>query len=250
MLRSALILAAATALVPAAAFAQAVVPVHFPAGQSGTEITGSINGQEYKDYRINLRAGQMLSVRMATVSGSPNFNVMEPGQAEVAIYNSSTSGETMEVRTAKSGDYTIRVYQMRASGRRGEAAAYRLSVSAGGGATATQLPSHHAHAPAHRSADALVAGTPYHAVSTVPCRTVEGGAMGSCKAGVIRRPGSATVHLDTPDGGERTILFRDGKAVSSDSAAGLTVERRGDTSVIRIGTVEVYEVPDALPFGG
>jgi hypothetical protein len=71
-----------------------------------------------------------------------------------------------------------------------------------------------------------------------------------CKAGVVRRPGSATLHLDTPDGGERTILFRDGRAVSSDSSEPFRVERRDDTSIIQIGAVEIYEVPDALPFGG
>lgn len=225
-------------------WAQSVIPVQFPTGQSGTTITDRIVGRDYKDYRISLRAGQMLSVSMQTVRGSPYFNVVEPGAGDVAIYNSSINGPAFEGRTRMRGDYTVRVYQMRASERRGEVATYRLTIGARGSGMS------HPTAPAHHPADALVPGTPYHATSLVRCRTVGGGGFGNCKAGVIRRPGSATLHLDTPDGGERTILFRDGRAMSSDASAPLRIDRRGDTSVIRIGTVEIYEIPDALPLGG
>jgi hypothetical protein len=58
------------------------------------------------------------------------------------------------------------------------------------------------------------------------------------------------VHIDTPDGGERSIFFRGGRAVSSDSDSILSVKRSGDTSIVTIGTYEVYEIPDAFVFGG
>lgn len=139
-----------TPLVATPLFAQAVIPVRFPAGQTGTTISDSISGRDYKDYRLTLGAGQMFHVKMTTLRGSPYFNVIEPSGGDVAIFVGSTSGDEFSIRTSRAGPYTIRVYQMRASGRRGETAGYRLAVSArGGGMRPT-----HPNAPAHHPADA------------------------------------------------------------------------------------------------
>ena len=227
------------------AHAQTVVPVQFERGASSATIAGSIEGREYADYRIVVRAGQHLSVRLTPTGGSPYFNLLEPGSRDVAIFNGSMNGQSYAGTTTRAGAYTIRVYQMRASGRRGETARFTLDIAVRGSSAGA-----HSTIPSHRPGDALVAGTPYHATASIMCRASAGAGMGTCKAGVIRRGGSATVHLDTPDGGERTILFRGGKAVSSDSQAGLTVMRRRDVSIVRIGTVEIYEIPDALIEGG
>lgn len=219
---------------PSLASAQTVSPVHFARGATSTTLNGSIRGYQYRDYSLSVRAGQMLSVSMRRVGGSPYFNVLEPGSKDVAIFIGSTSGNQWAARAQHSGAYTIRVYQMRATARRGEVASYRLTLSAtsGGGS------------------DVLVPGTQYHATAQVRCK-VTTGPDGMCEAGVIRRGnGSATIHLDTYDGGQRTILFRDGKPVSSDSSTPISVERRDDTSIVRIGSIETYEIPDALPFGG
>lgn len=219
---------------PSLASAQSVNPVHFARGATSTTLNGSIRGYQYRDYSLSVRAGQMLSVSMRRVGGSPYFNVLEPGSKDVAIFIGSTNGNRWAGQARHSGPYTVRVYQMRASARRGEVASYRLTLSAaasGGG-------------------DALVPGTHYHATAQVRCR-VTPGSGGMCNAGVIRRGnGSATIHLDTYDGGQRTILFREGSAVASDASSPMRVERRGDTSVVRIGSIETYEIPDALPFGG
>jgi hypothetical protein len=239
-------LLATTPFVLSPAFSQAVIPITFASGASSAAVNGSIKGYQFIDYRIAVRAGQQMNVSLRTTRGSPYFNILEPGSKDAAIYNSSMGTQTFSGTTAKNGAYTIRVYQMRATARRGEVARYRLDVAVGGG----RLGAGHANAPAHHPGDALVPGTPYHATSLVRCRTVLNAAFGMCKAGVVRRPGSATLHLDTPDGGERTILFRDGRAASSDSSEPFRVERRDDTSIIQIGAVEIYEVPDALPFGG
>lgn len=230
--------------VPTSLIAQAVVPVTFARGATSTTLSGQAKGYEYRDYRVVVGAGQKLSVNLRRLAGSPYFNVMEPGSRDVAIYNSSMGDQSWSGTTARSGAYTIRVYQMRASARRGETIRFALTVSATGRGTAVQLPG------GNRPGDALVPGTHYHATSAIRCRTVSGSAMGFCKAGVIRRSSTATVHLDTPDGGERTILFRGTTPVSSDSQAGLTFTRRGDTTEVRIGTVEIYEIPDALIVGG
>ncbi len=221
--------------VPAAA--QQAVPVHFDRGTSGTTITSSIVGRDYKDYKLGLKAGQTLSVSMKVTGGSPYFNIIEPNAGDVAIYNSSTDGQSYQGQTSQSGTYTIRVYQYRASARRGEKASYRLAIRA-------------ANAVMSHSHDALVPGTPYHATTRISCVSEPDKPMSLCEAGVTRRQSSATVHISTPDGGERTILYRDGRAVSSDSPAGMLVDHRGDLSIVRIGTVEVYEIPDGLVMGG
>ncbi|KQW79797.1 hypothetical protein [Brevundimonas sp. Root1279] len=230
--------------------AQTVIPVQFDRGASSSTLDGEIRGQTYSDYRLVVGAGQRLSVSLRPTAGSPYFNVMEPGSTGEAIYNSSMGDQQYTGTTAHNGAYTIRVYQMRASGRRDEAARFKLALSVTDPGVAGQLPASGGDAASQLPGDALVPGTPYHATASIPCRSAAGAPMGSCQAGVIRRRGSATVHLDTPDGGERTILFRDGVAVSSDGDSRIGVERREDVSIVRIGDVEIYEIPDALIFGG
>lgn len=43
---------------------------------------------------------------------------------------------------------------------------------------------------------------------------------------------------------------REGKPIGTDPGLTLSFERSGDLSLIRIGSVERYEIPDALIFGG
>jgi hypothetical protein len=74
--------------------------------------------------------------------------------------------------------------------------------------------------------------------------------MGQCDFGVIRRGnGDATVVVTLPGGGQRYIYF-EGNQSSSDAAAGIVWERRGDLNLMSIGTEERYEIPDAVRFGG
>jgi hypothetical protein len=230
-------------LVVTPAHAQQAQDIQFARGTTGSTVAGSIRGDQYIDYRMTVRAGQRINISLQPTKGSPYFNVLEPGSIDAAVYNSSVNGQRYNGTTARSGTYTIRVYQMRATGRRGETASYRMTVSVSGAAASGTAPS-------HRPADALVSGTPYHATATIRCRASAGASMSSCNAGVVRRNASATVHVDTPDGGERSIFFREGRAVSSDSDNMMSVTRRGDTNIVTIGTYEVYEIPDAFVFGG
>ena len=46
------------------------------------------------------------------------------------------------------------------------------------------------------------------------------------------------------------ITFRDGKVSATDSTEPFHVERRDDWTIVRLGTSEVYEIPDAFVFGG
>lgn len=229
------------AMAVAPALAQQKVPVQFARGTSSSTIKGTIKGDQYRDYTVNARDGQTLSVSLANPDGRAYFNVLPPGSTGEAVFIGSTSGNSFRGPVPGTGNTTIRVYQMRATARRGETASYTLTIGVSGQG---------ASAPA-QSRDALVPGTAFNATGQVRCVAEPGKPMSMCQAGVKRTGnGSGTVHVTTPDGGARVITFRDGRAVSSDSQAGIAAERRGDTTVVRIGTVEVYEIPDAFIYGG
>lgn len=220
------------------AMAQQKMPVQFAKGANSTTVKGSIKGDQYRDYLVNARAGQAMTVNMTNPDGRAYFNVLAPGSTGEAVFIGSTSGNSFQGPVPGTGNTTVRVYQMRATGRRGEVANYTLTIGIGGRAGGG-------------SGDALVAGTGYNATAQIRCVAEPNKPMSMCQAGVKRTGnGSGTVHVTTPDGGSRVITFRNGKAVSSDSQAGIYAERRGDMSVVRIGTVEVYEIPDAFIFGG
>jgi hypothetical protein len=73
-------------------------------------------------------------------------------------------------------------------------------------------------APLPGARDAKIKGTPYHAQASVPCHA----AGGRCDAFVVRRGTDATA----------------------------TVELRGAAGLVRVGSDERYEIPDALLTGG
>lgn len=62
--------------------------------------------------------------------------------------------------------------------------------------------------------------------------------------------GNADVWITLPTGEERYIQFREGKPIVTDPGLALSFERTGDLTLIRIGSIERYEIPDALIFGG
>ncbi len=221
------------------ALAQQRVPVQFAKGASSATMKGTIKGDQYRDYLVNARAGQTMTVTLTNPDGRAFFNVLPPGSADEAVFVGSSSGNSFRGPVPGNGNTTVRVYQMRVTARRGEVANYSLAVGVSG-ATSSSRPN-----------DARVPGTGYNATAAIRCVAEPDKPMADCQAGVKRTGnGSGTVHVATPDGGSRVITFRNGKAVSSDSQAGIYSERRGDTSIVRVGTVEVYEIPDAFIVGG
>jgi hypothetical protein len=157
------------------------------------------------------------------------------------MFIGSSEGNRFSGPLTVSGRHVVQVYLMRNAARRNEVANYILTIGVTGAAAAAPRPSH----------DALVAGTNYSATAEVPCITAADAPKGRCKAGVMRMAGGeATVELQTPDGGQRHIYFKNGRPDSSDANAPMRATRQGDTNIIRIGTVEVYEIPDAFVVGG
>ncbi|WP_338501885.1 hypothetical protein V6R86_02775 [Sphingomonas kaistensis] len=122
----------AAAAVTTTAVAQIVTTnVVFPRGAVATTLAGTIRGPVTRDYVVRATAGQTMRVRL---TGSPNlnFNVLPPGSNDSAIFIGSTEGNSFAGTLSVSGAYKIRVYQMRASARRGEVGNFRLSVAVDG----------------------------------------------------------------------------------------------------------------------
>ena len=107
--------------------------------------------------------------------------------------------------------------------------------------------------------DALVAGTDYHATTTLACGFDGKPPTGSCPAGVKRdwgEQGNALVEVTKPDGRKRAIFFTGANPTSADSAQSdgsaewdFTTRRDGDRVTITYGP-ETYVIVDALIEGG
>ena len=239
------VLYASTLLPAASAAAQQQTNVVFPHDRPTVTLTGQIKGNADHDYLVNARAGQLLTVDFKPTNASAYVNVIAPGSNGEAMFVGSSSGNHFAAPVPADGSYRVLVYLMRNAARRNEVARYTLRIDLRDAPAAT-MP-----AATPSAGDALVPGTGYHATADITCTTSDGGKPGPCKAGVIRRAGgSTTIELTTPDGGHRRIFFTNGQATGSDAAAGLEVLRQDDLQIIRIGTIEVYRVPDAFVGGG
>lgn len=219
--------------------------VHFKKGTNSGVVEASIKGYEIVDYVLGARAGQQMNVSLATKHGATYFNILAPGENEVAMFIGSTSGKQYEGSLPASGDYKVRVYMMRSAARRNEVAHYRLEMIVDG--------SGHAAAPAP-SVDAKVPGTDFHATGTIPCAQGKGQPMGSCAFGVRRQGnGSAMVTVTRADGRQRVIFFEKGRVTGYDGSqadsGGFAATKEADLNLIRIGD-ERYEIPDAVVEGG
>ncbi len=111
------------------------VPVHFKKGASQATIQGHIKGRETIDYVLSARAGQTMTVNLKTSNPMAYFNVLPPGSEE-ALFIGQVAGAHFEGKLPKDGDYTIRVYLVRAAARRSESAKYTLTVKVTGGEAA------------------------------------------------------------------------------------------------------------------
>ena len=102
--------------------------VHFKHGATSAVVEDSIKGYQTVDYVLGARKGQSMNVSMATDNGANYFNILAPGENEVAMFTGSTSGNQFEGTLPANGDYKVRVYMMRSAARRDEVAKYRLEM--------------------------------------------------------------------------------------------------------------------------
>lgn len=217
--------------------------VRFARGESSATVEGTIRGYESVDYLLGAKAGQYMNVSMATDNAASYFNLIAPGETDVAFFVGSTSGNQYEGTLPADGDYRVRVYLMRSAARRNETASYRLEMIISG-----------APAPAYGQGDALVPGTDYHATGMIRCSMGDGQPTGTCDFGVRREGGGdGMVTVTKPDGRTRTIFFEQGLATGYDASqadsAEFSARKESDLSIVRIGG-ERYEIPDGVIYGG
>jgi hypothetical protein len=251
-MRAQLVLAVVLAIaIPAANAASEIRTqrVSFARGANSAVVEGSIAGYETVDYVLGASKGQYMNVSMATKNTAAYFNILAPGENEVAFFIGSVNGNQYEGTLPATGDYKVRVYMMRSAARRNEKADYRLELIITGAAATKSKP-----AGSQLVGDALVPGTPYHATGDIPCAMAAGQPMGSCPFGVKREGnGSGTVTVTKPDGRTRSIFFKQGKAIGADTSSAdpgeFSASRDGDNTTVRIGQ-ERYEIWDAVIYGG
>ncbi len=216
--------------------------VHFAKGATSTVIKGQIKGYQYVDYRLRAGAGQTLSVEMKTGNGANYFNILPPGSGDVAMFVGSMAGNRFSGVLPTDGDYSIRVYLMRSAAHRNESARYTLTLDVSGQALAAT--------PA--AEDALIPGTSFYASAKVVCTVPFEPKVKECDAFVIRRgfDGTATVEVRWGEGMKRRILFVRHEVVAADSPEMPVFERRSDFTIVRFGSDERFEIPEALITGG
>lgn len=122
--------ALAASLAPASAGAEDICQerVHFQPGATSATIEGRITGPLTIDYILGARQGQSMNVSMTSDNNANYFNILAPGESEVAIFNGSMADNQFEGVLPKSGDYKVRAYLMRSAARRNEVANYRLEM--------------------------------------------------------------------------------------------------------------------------
>ena len=95
--------------------AQQTERVSFAPGTSGTEITGSVQGDDYIDYVLGASAGQLMTVDLTVTetdgNGSIQFNILPARQDFGGPYIGSMDDDRAAgIILDRSGDWAIRVY--------------------------------------------------------------------------------------------------------------------------------------------
>ncbi len=99
--------------------AQTVKRVRFANGASSATVKGTIRGLGYIDYLVNIRAGQVLTLKLSG-SRSAELVIFDPDGENVP---DAAGIREMVSQIDVGGDYKVRVLMPRALGRRKSAAA-------------------------------------------------------------------------------------------------------------------------------
>lgn len=116
------------------AAAQQSADVRFEAGTSGATLNGTIEGNQYVDYKLGANRGQLLiaSIEVDGTNGDGTiyFNILPPGSNGETIWTGSMEGEPIaEVTLPRDGTYTIRTYLMGNDKDAGKTVGYKLRVN-------------------------------------------------------------------------------------------------------------------------
>lgn len=214
-------------------------PVRFAPGAYSATIQGVITGRETVDYLLDARAGQTMTVTLVTDHTAGYFNVIPPDAENEGVFAGSRDGDRFQGILDLDGDWKIRVYLIRAAARRGETAAYSLTVEI----TGEPDPG------AAREANDF-GPREWDARGSLGC--ARGGAPmrpSTCPFKVIRYREGATVFVQISGTETVRILYFEEGAWSTDSADPVQAVQSADTWYLVVGE-EAYEVPGAVVFGG
>jgi hypothetical protein len=250
-------LLAALALAAAPSFAQSDIvkrPVQFAKGKSGATIKSSITGDQTVDYTLRAAAGQTMTVKLSG-SSSVYHNVLPPGSTGEALFVGSRDGNRSTTTLPASGEYTVRIYQMGNAASSGKRSNFTLDVAIAGGAAQPAAAQSSSEDDKMVEASARASQGKFNATGKIPCAQNKGQPMGQCDFGVARAGGgTAAVSITLPDGRQRVIFFKAGKAVSADLSQAdgnmsFSATKEADLFMIRAGN-ERYEIPEAVIYGG
>ncbi len=98
-------------------------PIVFKKGSYGTNLKGTFKGDDEARYTLHAKAGQQLKFKIKSTKNLAYLNIYapedKPGSAE-AILKGAIVGSTGEITLPETGQYTLQLYQMRNTARRGE----------------------------------------------------------------------------------------------------------------------------------
>lgn len=218
-----------------------VKPLQFSKDKSETSIHDRIVGRQYVDYQLRASAGQRMTVNLKGSNNANYFNLLPPDSTDAAMAIGELNGNRFEGLLPDDGVYTIRVFLMRAAGRRNEASDYTLSV----GITGEPIK------PVSGEVDAVFPGTSYHARTTILCEP-QYSQTRECEALVVRRSfdGTATVELRWEGDRKRRILFIKGEPKAADVPQAMTFIRHERGWRVSFNGDEHFEIPESLVYGG
>ncbi|KQV20172.1 hypothetical protein ASC74_19970 [Pseudomonas sp. Root329] len=116
-----------------------VEQVTFKKGSDTVRFARSIKGPLTAQYRLDAKAGQMMTVDFKSSNASAYFNITAKG-ADYALFNGSIMGNHFLGPLPADGEYTVQVCLMRNAARRNEVANYSLSLSLSGDTTDSNQP--------------------------------------------------------------------------------------------------------------
>lgn len=222
--------------------------LQFARGASSATVKGMVQGRQTIDYQLRAKAGQTMTVELKSANAGLAFNVLPPGSKDVAIPD-AIGLQSWTGALPADGAYTIRTYLPRSAARRGEKAAYALTVGISGAAAAG------GNAAALEQATQRASEGRFNAAGEIPCAQAKAQPMRPCSFGVTRAGGgTAVVVVTLPDGRKRFLFFEKGRASSTDLSqadgdTSLKVNKQEDLYRIDAGR-ERYEIPEAVVFGG
>jgi len=129
------IAAALTAMFSISAHAASEIPprveqVTFKSSEDSIQLKQSIKGWQTAQYKLDAKAGQILTIDFKPSNPSAYFNIIANG-ADSALFNGSIMGNHFLGPLPADGEYTVQVYLMRNAARRNDVANYSLSLRLG-----------------------------------------------------------------------------------------------------------------------